>query len=76
MDLDNITDIETLRNIAKKHMVKLKIDIFSDSGLCIFKAGLWYEVEQSDFDITIFSTDGYSHYSFSYDEADKYLYKV
>lgn len=76
MDLDNITDIEVLRNIAKKYMVKVKVNILSDNGICIFRAGHWYDFEQSDFDITIFSDDGQSHYSFSYEKAGEYLYEV
>jgi len=35
MDLDNINDIEILRNIAKSFMVKMKQDVNANSCRCL-----------------------------------------
>lgn len=77
MNLDNITDIEVLRNALKKHMVKVKKDFYSENGtMYIFKTDHWYNVEQDEDYITIYSDDEKSYCMFSYEEADEYLYKV
>lgn len=75
MDLDNITDIEMLRNIAKKHMVKAKQDFYAEDGtLYKFKKDHWYDLEQDEYGVTVFSTDGKSYCIFTYDNAKEYLY--
>ena len=46
MNLDNITDIEILRNTLKKHMVKVKKNRCSEDGtMYMFKKNHWYDVE-------------------------------
>ena len=48
MDLDNITDIELLRNIAKTYMVQMKQDINSNDGTYyIFKKGYFKNMNSS-----------------------------
>ena len=43
MDLDNITDIEILRNELKKHMTQMKQDKYSNDGeKYLFRKGFWY----------------------------------
>ena len=43
MDLDNITDIELLRSIAKSYMIQMKKDTNANDGTdYIFKEGYWY----------------------------------
>lgn len=75
MDIDAITDIEVLRNALKKYMVKVKKDFYSEDGtMYIFKANHWYNVEQNEDYITIYSDDGESYCIFTYSNADKYLY--
>ena len=37
MDLDNITDVELLRNELKKYKVKMLVDCKADNGDYIFK---------------------------------------
>ena len=47
MDLDNITDIELLRNELKKYKVKMLVDCKADNGDYIFKKGYYYEVDST-----------------------------
>ena len=76
MDLDNITDIEVLRNALKKHMVKVKKDFYSEDGTrYLFKKDHWYNLSQDEFDVTIFSDNGESYCMFSYDTTKDYLYE-
>lgn len=75
MDLDNITDIETLQNIAKKHMVKAKRDFYAEDGTFYkFKKDHWYDLEQDGDGVMVFSNDGKSYCIFTYDSAKEYLY--
>ena len=75
MNLDNITDIEILKNTLKKHMVKIKKNCCSEDGtMYIFKANHWYNVKQDEDCITIYSDDGESYCIFTYSNADEYLY--
>ena len=76
MDLDNITDIELLRNIAKTYMVQMKQDINANDGTYyIFKKGYWYFLDQDETGITIYTEDS-SHACFlDYDEAGRVLIK-
>lgn len=76
MDLDNISDVETLRNIAKKHMVKMKKDTYATNGTgFLFKEGHWYEIDQDEYGVTVYSDDYSSECSFIYSEAENYLFK-
>lgn len=73
MDLDNINNIEVLRNALKNICVKLKQDVKSINGDYTFKKGFWYFVDQDEYGVSIYSNDyKYSAY-FDYDEASKYL---
>ena len=76
MDLDNITDIEVLRNIAKSYMVQMKRDTEANDGTdYIFKKGCWYFLNQDETGITVY-IEGSSHACFlDYDEADNFLVK-
>lgn len=73
MDLDNINDIEVLRELAKESRVKMKEDVDSEYGNYIFKKDYWYIIEQDEYYVTIYSDD-YNHTKmFTYKEAGKYL---
>ena len=74
MDLDNITDIEVLRNIAKNYMVQMKRDTkANDRTDQIFKKGCWYFLDQDETGITVYTEDS-SHACFlNYDEVDNFL---
>ena len=74
MDIDNITDIELLRKLAKQNRVKMKKDSHATDGTnFIFKEGLWYIVEQDQFGITVYSEDMESMLFLNYEEADRFL---
>lgn len=73
MDLDNINDIELLRNVAKESRIKMKEDTDSDYGVYTFKKGRWYYCEQDEYYVTIYSDDYKYTRMFTYKEADKYL---
>lgn len=77
MDLDNINDVEILREAAKKGRVQLKKDInaISKAGnKYTFKKGYWYLMEQDEFYIHIFAEDFICDEYLTYREADEYLY--
>lgn len=77
MDIDNITDIELLRKLAKVNRVRMKKDSNATDGTdFIFKEGLWYIAEQDQFGITIYSEDMESMIFLNYFEADRFLYEV
>lgn len=69
MDLDNITDIEVLRKELKRHMVKIVAPIEDNKN---FKVGHWYNLNQGEFDVTIYDGNG-GYYMMSYTEAEKIL---
>lgn len=73
MDLDNINDVETLREAAKEFRVKIKEDVKCDLNAYTFKKGYWYAVEQDQHYVTIYSDDYKYVKIFTYKEADKYL---
>lgn len=74
MDLDNITDIELLRNLAKRNMVQMKKDCRATDGTdFVFKEGLWYFVDQDQYDVTIYKEDFSSIACLTYGEAEEYL---
>ena len=76
MDIDNITDIEILRDAAKYGRVKMKKDCYSTDGYgFIFKKDMWYHINQEDFGVTIISDDGENWCDLSYEECERYLYK-
>ena len=73
MDLDNINDVEVLREAAKSGRAKLKKDVVSNNGDYIFKKGFWYYVDQDDYEVSIVSEDFIYSASFTYGEALEYL---
>ena len=74
MDLDNINNIEVLRELAKSTRAKVKENISAYNGNYIFKKGFWYIVEQDEWYVYLFSED-YAHtVALTYKEEDKYLY--
>lgn len=77
MDLNNINDIEVLREAAKAGRVQLKknIDILSKAGnKYTFKKDYWYLMEQEEFYIHIFTDDFTAEEYLTYEEADEYFY--
>ena len=77
MDLDNINDIELLKQLAKANRVKMKRDSSATDGTdFIFKEGLWYIVEQDQYGITVYSEDMESMMFLNYEEADRFLCQV
>lgn len=71
MDLDNITDIELLRNELKKYKVRMLVDCKAENGDYIFKKGYYYDVIQDSVYITAFFND--YNISFTYREVSKYI---
>ena len=75
MDIDNITDIDLLRKLAKANRIRVKKDSHATDGTdFVFKENLWYIAEQDQFGITIYSEDMESMMFLNYDEADRFLY--
>ena len=75
MDLDNINDIEVLREMAKHGRIKLIKDVNADEGNYVFKNGYWYIVEQDEDNVFIMSEDFVHVKTFDYFEALRYLDK-
>lgn len=79
MDLDNITDIEVLRETIRTHMVQVKKDFYSEDTKdrkYHFKKDHWYWVD-FDYDwneITVFSDDYEFIRTFKNLESIRYLY--
>ncbi len=74
MDLDNINDIELLRNLVKRNMVQMKKDCYATDGTDFtFKKDLWYFVEHDQNGVTIYTEDSASMAYLNYDEADRFL---
>ena len=72
MNIDNINDIETLRNLLKSQMVQLKEDINTPTR--IYHAGEWFFFIQDD-DGGIFIHDNNPNIGLwlTYDEAEEYI---
>jgi hypothetical protein len=76
MDIDNITDIELLRKLAKANRARVKKDSYATDGTdFVFKEGLWYITEQDQYGITVYSEDMESMMFLNYDEAGRFLYE-
>lgn len=71
MDLDNITDIELLRNELKKYKVKMSLDCIADNGDYIFKKGYYYDVLQDLASVIVYFGD--YCINLTYGEAQKYI---
>lgn len=58
MKIDEMTDIEKLRELAKTCRVKVLKDCKANDGSdFIFKAGEWYMVDQDEDGVTLYSED-------------------
>lgn len=55
MDLDNINDIELLRELAKIGRVQLAKNVNADNGNYTFKEGYWYLMSQGENAVYLFS---------------------
>ena len=74
MDIDNITDIELLRKMAKSNRVQMKKDSYATDGTgFVFKENLWYIEEQDQYGITVYSEDMESMMFLNYDETDRFI---
>lgn len=72
MNIDNINDIETLRDLLKTQMVQLKEDTATPTRL--YHAGEWFFFTQDDDGIFIYDNDPDLGLWFTYDEAEIALY--
>lgn len=75
MRIDDIDDVEILRELAKTCRCKLIKDLPSNDGKnYLFHAGEWYMVSQSEYDITLYSEDiANATVCLSYEQAEAYL---
>ena len=75
MKIDEITDIEQLRELAKTCRAKVLKDCKATDGSdFIFKAGEWYMVEQDEEGVTLYSEDeNEATISFPYEDCDVIL---
>ena len=74
MDIDNITDINVLRELVKQNRVKMIKDSYATDGTdYIFKEGYWYIVEQDQYGVTIYSEDMESIMFLNYDETERFI---
>ena len=73
MDIDNIDDIELLRQIARHGKVKLKQSVANQSGY-VFNIGNYYPAIQYPDHIELFSYDYNNKLSLKYRPARKYIY--
>lgn len=77
MNIDNITDIEVLRKLAKSNRIKMKKDSYATDGSSfMFEKNEWYVFEQDESTITIYSDDSKYEACFSYEEAERYLERL
>ncbi len=71
MDLDNITDIETLRNICKRNMVCLSKTI--ETPMYTFKKGEWYFYIQEGNGVHLYFNNTTPELFLTYEEAERCL---
>lgn len=71
MDINNINDIETLRNLLKTQMVQLKEDVYTPTR--VYYAGEWFFFTQDDDEVFIYDNDSSIGLCFTYDEAAQYI---
>jgi hypothetical protein len=72
MNIDNINDVEVLRNELKNHMIKCKKDFIKDGS--VFHKDEYYDIEQDEDLIYMFDDYG-TLVTLEYNEAEEYLYK-
>lgn len=74
MDLDNINDIEVLRDILKRYMIKMKRDTNANDGSeFTFKKGYWYFIDQDNTGLTVYTEGGSHACFFNYDVANRFI---
>ena len=76
MDLDNINDIEVLREAAKSGRARLLKSISADGSEFIFREGLWYLIEQDEEGVTMYSEHYIHSRTIPYRLADEYFIRV
>lgn len=78
MRIDEITDLEKLRKLAKLGRAKFKKDCnASDGSNFIFKAGEWYAISQSKYGLTLYSEEEpESTVDLSYEDGQIYLENI
>lgn len=76
MDLDNINDIEMLREAAKRGRVQIKKTIAATGSEYIFRKGFWYFIDQDENGVTIYSEHYIHRVTIPYRLADEYFEKV
>jgi hypothetical protein len=74
MKIDEIMDIEILRNLAKENRVKVKKDVYLDDNTYLFKEGEYYCFEQDQNYVALFpEEESCSVLGLTYDEVKIYL---
>lgn len=76
MDLDNINDIEVLREAAKCGRARLLKSISAEDSEFVFRKGLWYIVEQDEYGVTMYSEHFIHEVTIPYRLADEYFVRV
>lgn len=76
MDLDNINDIETLREAAKRGRVQIKKTIAAIGSEYIFRKGFWYLMSQDESNVTIYSEHYMHSIDIPYRLADEYFESI
>ena len=72
MKLDEITDIEILRNELKEHMAKCKND-YVENNVILLNKGEYYDVDQDQDYVYIYTDNCDKMITFSYKDAKIYL---
>lgn len=75
MKIDEITDVETLRELAKTCRTRVMKDCKANDGSdFIFKSGEWYMASQDEDGVTLYSEEEpESTLSLPYEEIEIYL---
>lgn len=75
MKIDEITDVEVLRELAKTCRSKVLKDCKANDGSdFVFKTGEWYMVEQDEYGVILYSEDeNNATLSLSYEDCNLIL---
>lgn len=76
MDLDNINDIEVLREAAKSGRARLLKSVGAEGSEFVFRKGLWYLIEQDEDGVTMYSEHYIHKVTIPYRLADEYFIRV
>lgn len=76
MDLDNIDDIEVLREAAKSGRARLRKSICADGSEYVFRKSLWYLIEQDEDGITMYSEHYIHKRTIPYRMVNEYFERV